>query len=116
MPASKSLPLSIHSRKYLDPLPVRTSCPLSIFPDSIELVVILSPSLKFGEPLMRPVTDPSLFFLHFERDGTPFGAFFTDFGDPEVNSLNPSESEIVPLGILSNPLATFDFAACFGCK
>lgn len=42
------------------------------------LVVTLSPSEKFGDPLMTPAMEPSRFCFHFEMDGTPFGIFLED--------------------------------------
>mmetsp|Transcript_26539 Transcript_26539/g.64694 ORF Transcript_26539/g.64694 Transcript_26539/m.64694 type:complete len:213 (-) Transcript_26539:378-1016(-) len=40
------------------------------------LVVILSPSRKFGDPLIEPLTEPSAFAFQPERAGTPLGAAF----------------------------------------
>lgn len=45
-----------------------------MFPLTIGLVVILSPSLNLGDPLMKPVIDESPFRFQFTKDGTPRGA------------------------------------------
>jgi len=43
-------------------------------PLAIGLVVIRSPSLKLGEPLIKPVIEPSRFFRQLTKVGTPLGA------------------------------------------
>mmetsp|Transcript_11510 Transcript_11510/g.31851 ORF Transcript_11510/g.31851 Transcript_11510/m.31851 type:complete len:286 (-) Transcript_11510:654-1511(-) len=65
----------IYSRKYLEPLPVRTTFPEDISPDAIGLVVTRSPLEKALDPEIKPVMEPSRFFFHFWIVGTPLGAF-----------------------------------------
>ncbi len=53
-----------------------TTSPAARVPLTIGLVVIRSPSENLGEPLILPVTDPSLFLRHLVMVGTPRGAVF----------------------------------------
>ena len=49
-------------KKYLEPLLVDTTLsPLGFFTGE---VVMISPGLKFGEPVTLPVSDPSWFCFH----------------------------------------------------
>jgi hypothetical protein len=86
-------------------LPAETS------PVVIGLVVILSPSSKAGEPLIKPVMLPSRFCFQFTTEGTPGGAlcgaalalgtgflagtFLAGAGEGEVAPSDPPKSEIV---------------------
>lgn len=47
---------------------------------TIGLVVTLSPSRKFRDPLIEPLTEPSAFAFQPARDGTPLEAAFVDGG------------------------------------
>mmetsp|Transcript_5123 Transcript_5123/g.7034 ORF Transcript_5123/g.7034 Transcript_5123/m.7034 type:complete len:137 (+) Transcript_5123:32-442(+) len=61
------------SKKYLDREEVSTTVPPIASPVMGE-VVTTSPSLKFGDPVIEPTIEPSLFCLHFLIVGTPLGA------------------------------------------
>lgn len=63
-----------YSKKYLEPLAVLTMEPEVITPVVMRLVVIFSFLEKALEPLMRPVTELSLFLFQLDNFGTPGGA------------------------------------------
>ena len=60
-------------RSYLEPEEVLAKL-FSVAPGAIGDVVMNCPSVKFGEPDIRPVIEPSEFCFQFDKTGTPGGA------------------------------------------
>lgn len=91
---------TIYPKKYWLPDPVLTTLPGLIAPDTIGLVVIRSFSEKLGDPVIKPVTDPSLFCFHLFMVGTPRGAFLT--GDAVAVAVL-TVGDLIGIGSSSSP-------------